>query len=98
MYGDNVEQVVFNGVYTVVSVSAEGLWYKLKSELFLTSDKRYVQFMEKLPAASSFMVKVEIPDLNIRKGPGTGYARMGKFTGVGVFAVVEEALESSMNV
>lgn len=88
--GDNVYQVVFDGVYTVVGVSADGLWYKLKSGLFLTSDKRYVQFMEKLPEASSYMVKVEIPDLNIRKGPGTGYVRTGRFTGVGAFTIVDE--------
>ena len=36
------------------------------------------------------MVKVEIPDLNIRKGPGTDYARTGTFTGVCVFTIVEE--------
>lgn len=89
--GDNVDQVVFDGVYTVVGISADKLWYKLKSGLFLTSDKRYVQFMEKLPEASSYMVKVEIPDLNIRMGPGTGYARTGRFTGVGAFTIVEEA-------
>lgn len=89
--GDNVDQVVFDGVYTVVGVSADGLWYKLKSGLFLTSDKRYVQFMEKLPEVSSYMVKVGIPDLNIRKGPGTDHARSGTFTGVGVFTIVEEA-------
>lgn len=88
--GDNVDQVVFDGVYTVVGVSADGLWYKLKSGLFLTSDKRYVQFVEKLPAASSYMVKVEISDLNIRKGPGIGYTKTGRFTGVGVFTIVEE--------
>ena len=89
--GNNVDQVVFDGVYTVVGVSADGLWYKLKSGLFLTSDKRYVQFMENLPAVSSYMVRVDIPDLNIRKGPGTDHVRTGKFTGVGVFTVVEEA-------
>lgn len=89
--GDNVDQVVFDGMYTVVGISADKLWYKLKSGLFLTSDKRYVQFMEKLSAASSYMVKVDIPDLNIRKGPGTGYARTGRFTGVGAFTIVEEA-------
>lgn len=89
--GDNVDQVVFDGVYTVVGVSADGLWYRLKSGLFLTSDKRYVQFMEKLSAASSYMVKVDIPDLNIRKGPGVDHARTGKFTGAGVFTIVEEA-------
>lgn len=37
------------------------------------------------------MVRVSISDLNIRKGPGTGYAKTGKFTGVGVFTIVEES-------
>lgn len=36
-----------------------------------------------------FLVKVSIPDLNIRKGPGTEYARTGQFTGIGVFTIVE---------
>ena len=30
-------------------------------------------------------------DLNIRKGPGTNYAKTGKYTGVGVFTIVEES-------
>ena len=38
-----------------------------------------------------YLVKVSIPNLNIRKGPGTNYARTGYFTGVGVFTIVEEA-------
>ena len=36
-----------------------------------------------------FTVKVSISDLNIRKGPGTDYAKAGKFTGKGVFTIVE---------
>lgn len=36
-----------------------------------------------------FLVKVSISDLNIRKGPGTDYDRTGKFTGIGVFTIVE---------
>ena len=36
-----------------------------------------------------FTVKVSISDLNIRKGPGTDYAKTGKFTGKGVFTIVE---------
>ncbi len=36
-----------------------------------------------------FTVKVSISDLNIRKGPGTNYAKTGKFTGKGVFTIVE---------
>ena len=38
-----------------------------------------------------YLVRVSISDLNIRKGPGTNYARTGKFTGVGNFTIVEEA-------
>lgn len=40
-------------------------------------------------ASDDFKVKVSIPNLNIRKGPGTNYSRTGKFTGVGVFTIVE---------
>lgn len=89
--GDNVSQVVYDGVYTVTGISADKRWYRLKSGLFITSDKQYVQFMERLPESSSYMVKVSISDLNIRKGPGTDCARTGKFTGAGVFTIVDEA-------
>ncbi|MGO5070519.1 hypothetical protein [Roseburia faecis] len=36
-----------------------------------------------------FMVKVSIPDLNIRKGAGTNTAKTGIYTGVGVFTILE---------
>ena len=36
-----------------------------------------------------FLVQVTITDLNIRKGPGTNYAKTGKYTGKGVFTIVE---------
>lgn len=37
-----------------------------------------------------YKVKVDIPDLNIRTGAGTNYATTGKYTGIGVFTIVEE--------
>lgn len=37
-----------------------------------------------------YLVRVSINDLNIRKGPGTNYARTGKYTGKGVFTIVDE--------
>lgn len=44
------------------------------------------------PAAfEPYTVKVSIPDLNIRKGPGTDYAKTGQFTGKGVFTIVAES-------
>lgn len=39
----------------------------------------------------SYRVRVSIKNLNIRKGPGTNYEKTGKFTGIGVFTIVEEA-------
>ena len=36
-----------------------------------------------------FMVKVDIDDLNIRKGAGTNTAKTGRYTGKGVFTIVE---------
>ncbi|MCM1096941.1 MAG: phage tail tip lysozyme [Ruminococcus flavefaciens] len=41
-------------------------------------------------ACLPYKVRVSIPDLNIRKGPGTGYGKTGKYTGAGVFTIVEE--------
>ncbi|WP_294907057.1 N-acetylmuramoyl-L-alanine amidase [uncultured Ruminococcus sp.] len=40
-------------------------------------------------STSSFKVQISIPDLNIRKGPGTNHATTGRFTGKGVFTIVE---------
>lgn len=40
---------------------------------------------------SSYMVKVAIPDLNIHSGPGTNYAKTGRYTGIGSFTIVEES-------
>lgn len=42
-------------------------------------------------AFAPYRVQVAITDLNIRKGPGTNYGTTGKFTGKGVFTIVEEA-------
>lgn len=89
--GNNVHQVIYEGIYTVVGISADGKWYKLKSGLFLTSDKQCVMLMESLPSVSSYIVKVDITDLNIRKGPGTNYGIAGGYTGKGIFTIVEES-------
>ena len=40
-------------------------------------------------AVCPFQVKVSITDLNIRKGPGTDTAKTGKYTGIGVFTIME---------
>ena len=49
--------------------------------------ERYAGKAAKVP----YKVRVSIPDLNIRKGPGTNYEKTGKYTEVGVFTIVEES-------
>ena len=39
----------------------------------------------------SYKVRVKVPNLNIRKGPGTDCAKTGRYTGVGIFTIIEEA-------
>lgn len=36
-----------------------------------------------------FLVRVSVPDLNIRTGPGTDYSRTVLYTGIGTFTIVE---------
>ena len=40
-------------------------------------------------ADTPFLVKVSISDLNIRMGAGTNYSRTGKYTGKGIFTIIE---------
>lgn len=64
--------------------------YFWKEERVFDSDGNVVYepsmtaLVEKVP----FLVKVEIPDLNIRKGPGTSFDRV-KFIPPGVYTIVE---------
>lgn len=46
---------------------------------------------KQLNAAVSYRVRVDISDLNIRKGPGTNYAKTGQYTGKGVFTITKES-------
>lgn len=45
----------------------------------------------KTETAVPYKVRVSISDLNIRKGPGTNYAKTGTYTGKGIFTIVAEA-------
>ena len=47
------------------------------------------KFEEKKPEDKSYKVKISIKNLNIRKGPGTNYAKTGRFTGPGEFKIVD---------
>jgi len=38
-----------------------------------------------------YKVRVKVSNLNIRKGPGTDCAKTGRFTGAGIYTIIEEA-------
>ena len=57
--------------------------------LYLMRMERLFIHQKATNSTSSFKVQISISDLNIRKGPGTNYATTGKFTGEGVFTIVE---------
>lgn len=84
------------GTFTITEES--GGWGKLKSGVgwiyllntsYCTVGKTVSE--ETSSSAVPYQVKVTITDLNIRKGPGTGYAKTGKYTGKGTFTIVEES-------
>lgn len=76
--------VTGKGVFTIVE-EKDG-WGKLKSgigwiPLTLVNPEEKKE--------TEFLVKVSIPNLNIRKGPGSNFEKTGRFTGVGVFTIVD---------
>lgn len=153
-FGNNVKEIVYDGVYTVIGISADEKWYKLESGGFITTIPDYVTFKateeqkastagtgyyrvrknsedeitqigafknkdnaielckqnegyivldpdfnrifpEESKSRVPYVVQVKVPDLRIRKGPGTTYdyyKDQGKtrYTGKGAFTIVEE--------
>ena len=87
------------GTFTITEVNSAG-WGKLKSGagwIYLLNPSYCTIGNSVTNTATSsipYTVKVTISDLNIRKGPGTNYAKTGKYTGKGVFTIVEESAGS----
>ena len=74
-----------NPGYVVYDWNGKQIYPEVKAE----EDKAVVP--EKVENFVPYRVRVSIPDLNIRKGPGTNYDKVGYYTGVGVFTIVAEA-------
>lgn len=68
------------------------LWNQLGTGYTMDGFRRDVALaMGKITQQESFIVRVAIPNLNIRKGPGTNYGVTGRYTGKGAFTIVEVA-------
>lgn len=61
--------------------------YERHGQIAIEVNNRLSSNQSKVP----YKVKIDIDDLNIRKGPGTDYAKTGKYTGKGVFTITEYA-------
>ena len=97
-----VKGVTGKDVFTIIEVK-DG-WGKLKSKVgwIYLENPEYCKILgvvkeepkkeepkKEEPKDTSFKVKVEIANLNIRKGPGKNHAITGKYTGIGVFTILE---------
>lgn len=72
------------GIFTIVE-EKDG-WGRLKSGVgWIPLNLENPEEKSDVP----YTVKVDIPHLNIRKGPGKNYDKTGIFTGVGIFTIVE---------
>lgn len=83
-FGDNVKEIVHKGVFTVVGISADEKWYKLKSGVFITTIPDYVTFKATTEQKESTK--------------GTGYYRVRKSsedanTQIGAFKNKDNAIE-----
>lgn len=72
------------GIFTIIDV--QNGWGKLKSGAgwIWLMNPDYCTIIK-----TPFMVRVSIPDLNIRTGPGTNYVRTGEYTGIGSFTIID---------
>ena len=81
------------GIFTIVEV--KNGWGRLKSGAgwIYLENPSYCTVQSSGSGGSSssgsFLVQVSAIDLNIRKGPGTNYRTTGKYTGKGIFTIVE---------
>lgn len=80
---DKTGAVTGKGIFTIVEENND--WGRLKS------GAGWIPLSLENPSENTtpYTVKVEISNLNIRKGPGKNYDRTGRFTGVGIFTIVE---------
>jgi hypothetical protein len=87
------------GIFTITEVSNG--WGKLKSGVgwIYLENASYVVVLDSIATSPEpeeevsqfpYAVKVDITDLNIRRGPGTNYGINGQ-TGVGVFTIIDES-------
>ena len=87
-FGDNIAQVLMKGgLYTVVG--KVGDFYKLKSGLFITTNPKYVEFIDPT-SFKPYTVKITTDTLNIREAPTVNSKDVGNVHEGDVYTIVDE--------
>ena len=74
------------GDRVVIDKSADGT-----SSINSPVNVKYLSVAEQAPSFSPYLVRVNTDALNIRKGPGTSYAKVGSIRDRGTYTIVEES-------
>lgn len=88
-------QIIKDGGYATSSTYVEKLcdiiqrWNLTKYDVGTTAPTPAAPAKTMTNAECPFLVRISINDLNIRKGAGTNYKKTGKYTGKGVFTIVQ---------
>lgn len=82
-------QIIKDGGYATSTTYVSKLCEIIERWKLTQYDAKTEESAEKKKSETPFLVKVSITDLNIRTGPGTNYKKTGKYTGVGVFTIME---------
>ena len=82
-------QIIKDGGYATSTTYVSKLCEIIERWKLTQYDAKTDESAEKKKSETPFLVKVSITDLNIRTGPGTNYKKTGKYTGVGVFTIME---------
>ena len=78
----------------MVKVKSEAGWIYLKNTSYVTIGKTVAgsnSTASSTATSTSYLVKVTANALNIRKGPGTNYAIVGRITNKGSYTIVKES-------
>ena len=70
-------------------VNNESCTENISNPIVTVEQNENYESKEEIKIDDWFLVRVDIDDLNIRKGPGKNYDRTGKYTGKGMVAICE---------
>lgn len=83
--------IIKNGGYATDTAYVDKICAIIKKWNLTQYDVKKTDTSKEETTFKTYVVKVDVSNLNIRKGPGTNYAKTGKYTGKGKFTIIEES-------